>query len=176
MVLDRLFHLRYLMYMVRKRKTPAGIKQSRSSQAALKVFMLFVETAHAVLKDADKLLHQAVGLSTGQFVVLMVLSYSGGTITSAKLAERTGTRPHNITTLVDRMELNGLVATERRETDRRFVYIMLTDKGRSVLEKAMPAARKVVAKATTTLAEPELAELERFLITIKQNVKEVPGK
>jgi len=152
------------------------VKSQLPSQATLDVFMLFIQTAHVVLKHADTILSKAVGLSNSQFIVLKVLSYSGGTMTSAKLANRTGTRPHNITMVVDRMEANGLVTTERRGADRRFVYIILTEKGRSLLEEAMPAARKVVAKVTSTLAKPELAELEKYLRTIRQNIQGIPGK
>lgn len=136
---------------------------------ALTVFNLFIQTAHAVLKDADRHLHKAAGLSAGKFGVLLVLSASGGIMTAAKLAERTGTRPHNITVLIERMKRDALVTTERRDVDRRFVYIRLTDKGRSVLAQAMPTAREVVARVMTSISEPDLAVLERLLAVLKQN-------
>ncbi len=135
----------------------------------LKVFNLLMEMAHAVLKDADRHLHKAAGLSSGKFVVLVVLSASGGIMTAAKLAERTGTRPHNITVLIERMKLDGLVATERNDVDRRFVHIRLSAKGRSVLAHAMPAAREVVARVMTSISEPDLTVLERLLTVLKQN-------
>jgi DNA-binding MarR family transcriptional regulator len=146
------------------------------SKMAIKVFNLCIETANAVLKNDDKNLKQAVGLSASQFVVLLVLSSSGGSLTSAKLAQRTGTRPHNITTLVDRMKRDGLVATERGEIDRRFVHIHLTDKGRSVLDKARPAARETVARIFATLAETDLAVLEKLLTVLRRNAMGDPGK
>ena len=144
---------------------------TRNPDTVLKVFNLFVETAHAVLKDADSHLYRGAGISAGKFVVLMVLASSGGTMTAAKLAERSSTKPHNITKLVDRMKRDGLVAAERRDVDRRFVYIQLTDKGRGVIAKAMPAARETVARIMASISEPDLAVLERLLSVLKQNTR-----
>lgn len=137
----------------------------------LKVFNLFIETAHAVLKDADSHLDKAAGLSAGKFVILMVLAFSEGTMTAAKLAERTGTKPHNITKLIERMKQDGLVTTERSGIDRRFVYISLTDGGRSIINQAMPAARETVARVMASISEPDLAVLERLLRVLKQNAR-----
>ena len=43
----------------------------------------------------------------------------------------------NITTMVDRLEANGLLRREGRESDRRAVEIFLTDKGREVYAAAL---------------------------------------
>ena len=91
------------------RKNMRDIFAAVNPSTSLRVFNLFVETAHAVLKDADNHLNKAAGLSASKFVVLMVLAFSEGTMTAAKLAERTGTKPHNITKLIERMKRDGLI-------------------------------------------------------------------
>ena len=143
---------------------------------AVRVFNLFYETAHSVVRETDNQLHKAVGLSASKFFVLMVLSANKGVMPAAKLAEWTNTRPHNITTLVDRMKKDGLVATERSEVDRRSVLIRLTDKGRSVLAQGMPAAREIVARFTDSMSEQELVASEKLLNKVKQNIHRVQNQ
>jgi DNA-binding MarR family transcriptional regulator len=140
-------------------------------EKALQVYMLFIETAHLVLKNADSHMHKAVGLSAGQFAALMVIQSSGVDITSANLAEGTGTKPHNITLLIERMKRDGLVKTEKRITDRRFVHITLTEKGRALIARAMGPAKDTVAQTMTSLDDAELALLEKLLNRLKQNVR-----
>ncbi len=136
----------------------------------LGVFNLFIQTARLVEKDADTRMRKAAGISTGQFVALAALGRTRGTMTSGRLAEITGTKPHNITLLVDRMERDGLATTERRPDDRRFVYVQSTKKGRAVLAKAMPVAEQVVATTMAGLTEPDLDTLEGLLKIARRNV------
>jgi DNA-binding MarR family transcriptional regulator len=89
---------------------------------------------------------------------------------AAKLAEKTNTTPHNITTLVDRMKSDGLVTTKRSKVDRRIVRTRLTDKGRPVLAQALPTTRKVVARLTASMNEQDLAASGRLLTIVKQNI------
>jgi DNA-binding MarR family transcriptional regulator len=143
---------------------------TENQNMAIRVFNLFVETAHSVMREADRQLYKAAGLSAGKFTVLIVLSVNGGAMTAAKLAKGTNTRPHNITTLVDRMKKDGLLTTERNESDRRSVRIRLTDKGRAVLAQALPAAREIVARLTASMSKQELAASEKLLTKVKQNI------
>jgi DNA-binding MarR family transcriptional regulator len=150
-------------------KTMRNIEANELPNTAIRVFNLFYEIAHSAVREADRLLYKAAGLSAGKFSVLMVLSSDGGTVTASKLAGRTNTRPHNITTLVDRMKKDGLVATERSQIDRRSVDVILTEKGRSVLTQALPTAREVVARFTASMSKQELVAAEKLLNKVKRN-------
>ncbi len=147
-------------------KEKGTVRQDR----VLGVFNLFIQTARLVEKDADTRMRKAAGISTGQFVALAALGRTRGTMTSGRLAEITGTKPHNITLLVDRMERDGLATTERRPDDRRFVYVQSTKKGRAVLAKAMPVAEQVVATTMAGLTESDLDTLEGLLKIARRNV------
>ena len=103
----------------------------------LRAFILFVQTAREVLKYADTHLYRKARLSTIKLIALRALASNNGVMTPSEMAEWTQTEPHNITTLVDRMRRDGLVTAERSSSDKRFVNITLTDKGREVLSRAI---------------------------------------
>jgi len=135
----------------------------------LRTFILFVQTAHTVLKYADALFYQEAGLSAIKFIVLRILATNGDTMTPSEIAEWTFRERHNITTLVRRLERDGLVRTERSNRDKRFVNIILTAKGRKVLKQATPAAREIVNQAMLSVSEDDGLLLEKSLRVLRQN-------
>ncbi len=70
----------------------------------LRTFILFVQTADAVLKYADAHLYKKAGLSVIKFMVLKILATNGVIMTPSKIAEWMLRERHNITTLVARLE------------------------------------------------------------------------
>src|ERR1044071_8452437 len=62
-------------------------------------------------------------------------------ITISELAEWLQIRHHSAVGLVDRLVAHGLLAREPAASDRRQVYITLTDRGEAVLEQ-LAAAHK----------------------------------
>ncbi|MCZ8521430.1 MULTISPECIES: MarR family winged helix-turn-helix transcriptional regulator [Paenibacillus] len=71
-------------------------------------------------------------LTEGQLTVLELLVYSEPQrMKPSDFIDYLTTTPAAITTLLDRMEKGGLIARERDEKDRRIVWVLLTDKGRS---------------------------------------------
>ena len=134
----------------------------------LSTFILFVQTAQAVLKYADAYLHRKERLSVSKLIVLKALAKSGSMMPS-RIAEWTNTERHNITALVNRMKQDGLVTAERDSSNRRLVNIKLTDKGREVLSKAMPVAQKVVDQVMSSINEGDATLLKERLTTLRQN-------
>ena len=137
--------------------------------AILRSFILFVQSAQAVLKYADSHLYRKVGLSVVKLIVLRILAFKGGVMTPSEIAKWTQTERHNVTALVNRMSQDGLVVTERSSSDKRFVNITLTDKGRETLIKAMPVAQEVVSKVMLSITESDAALLEKKLTILRQN-------
>ena len=135
----------------------------------LRAFILFVQTGQAVLKYADAHLYRKTRLSTIKLIVLQALASNDGVMTSSEIAEWTQTERHNITALVGRMRQDGLVIAERNSSDKRFVNITLTDKGREVLMQAMPAAREIVNNVMSSITERDAALLEKRLRVLRQN-------
>ena len=135
----------------------------------LRTFILFVQTADAVLKYADAHFYRKARLSVIRHVVLQILATNGGTMTPSQIAEWTLRERHNITTLVDRLKRDGLVRTERKNRDKRFVNVTLTAKGRKVLEQTTPVAREIVNGVMLSISEGDAVRLEKSLSVLRQN-------
>jgi DNA-binding MarR family transcriptional regulator len=135
----------------------------------LSTFMLFVQTAQAVLKYTDAYLYRKARLSVSKLIVLKVLAINSQGMMPSKIAEWTGTERNNITALVSRMKQEGLVTTERNSRDKRLVNIKLTDKGREVLSQAIPVAQEVVNQVMSSITESDAALLKEKLKVLRQN-------
>lgn len=72
------------------------------------------------------------GLTHAQMLVLHTLADSGQELPS-DIARRLGVAQATVTTQIDRLEARGLVRRERRQADRRTVWVILTDAGRQLL-------------------------------------------
>ncbi|MBD0380503.1 MarR family winged helix-turn-helix transcriptional regulator [Paenibacillus sedimenti] len=73
-------------------------------------------------------------LTEGQLGVLELLS-ANERMKPSDLIEYLATTPAAVTTLLDRMEKNELIARERDEKDRRIVWVNVTDKGKAECER-----------------------------------------
>ena len=85
----------------------------------LRAFILFVQTARAVLKYADVHLYQKANSSIVKLIVLQALASNRGTMRPYEIADWTQTERHNITALINRMRQEGLVEAERDSVDRQ---------------------------------------------------------
>lgn len=135
----------------------------------LRTFILFVQTADAVVKYANAHFYKEASLSAIKFIVLRILAANGGTMRPSELAQWTLRERHNITTLVDRLEQDRLVSTERDDRDKRFVNITLTNKGHEVLTQATPVAKKIVDQVMLSITEGDVVLLEESLGVLRRN-------
>ena len=135
----------------------------------LRIFILFAQTAYAVLKYADAHFWRKTRLSAIKFIVLQILATNGGTMTPSEIAEWTFRERHNITTLVDRLKRAGLVRVERNNRDKRFVNVTLTAKGRKVLKQVTPVAREIMNRLMLSISEGDAVPLEKSLRVLRQN-------
>lgn len=138
----------------------------------LRTFILFVQTADAVLKYADAHFYRKARLSVIKHVVLRILATNGGTMKPSEIAEWTLRERHNITTLVGRLERDGLVRAERNDRDKRSVNVTLTVKGRKVLKQATPVAREIVNRVMLSISEGGAVRLEKSLRVLRQNARD----
>ena len=137
--------------------------------AILSTFMLFVQTAQAVLKYIDASLYRKTRLSISKLIVLKALASTSVGMMPSELARWTGTERHNITALVSRMKRDGLVTTERNSNDKRLVNIKLTNKGREARNQAILVAKEIVDEMMLSIAEGDVALLKEKLRTLRQN-------
>ncbi len=75
---------------------------------------------------------RASGLTSAQMLVLHALADNGQEM-PRDIARRLGVSQATVTTQIDRLEAHGLVRRERRQADRRMVWVILTAAGRQLL-------------------------------------------
>jgi DNA-binding MarR family transcriptional regulator len=68
-----------------------------------------------------------------------------------------------VTNRIDRLERRGLVKRGKRQEDRRFVLVRLTDAGLRLIEGAAPAHLDNERSILAPLDAEELAQLEELL-------------
>lgn len=144
--------------------------QDKSS--VVQVTALLLRNARASIKYADKCFYDTLQISLVKFIVLQSLTIHKGTMSSSKLAAFTSTERHNITTLLNRMERDGLITTRRDEKDRRAINVSLTNEGASVLSKAVPVARHISDTLMLSVPEDDHGKLLENLVTIYENALE----
>ena len=138
--------------------------------ASLRAYIVFMQTAKAALKHADTTLYQKARLSLSKLVILVALSDHGGVMSPSELADWTQTEQHNITTLVSRMKKDGLVTSERDKDNKRFVRVILTNKGRDLLDEVTPVAREMIDQVMSSVTEADAVLLEDKLRVLQQNI------
>ena len=145
------------------------MKRIHHDDTILRTFIFFVETAHATLKYANVHFFRTTRLSLTKYIVLQILAFNGGTMNPSEIAEWTLRERHNITTLVGRLERDGLVTVERNDRDKRFINVTLTAKGRKVLKQGTPVAREIVNRVMLSISEGDAVRLEKSLSVLRQN-------
>jgi DNA-binding MarR family transcriptional regulator len=90
-------------------------------------------------KDMKSHMEEALApLTESQLNVLEFLLARGKEpLKPSDLLEFLETTPAAVTTLLDRMEKNGLIERERDEKDRRIVWIRVTEKGKAECERGI---------------------------------------
>lgn len=138
-----------------KKKKPFDIPEQEA-------FLNIIRTASFLDAEFDALFKQH-SLSNAQYNVLRILRGEGTRMPSLAVAERLVTRVPDITRLVDRLELAGLVKRERSTDDRRVVYVSITPKGQSLLASLDEPVRAMHRAQLAHMSRKDLAELSRLL-------------
>jgi DNA-binding MarR family transcriptional regulator len=131
--------------------------------------MLLMQTARVINRYVDSYFYKEAKISFTKFMVLKLLASSNGVMNQTQIAEYTQTVLHNITTLVARLKREGLVSTSRSEVDKRSINVSLTDKGRMVLNQAMPVARELIDQIMLSITETDALKLSQMLEVLTDN-------
>jgi DNA-binding MarR family transcriptional regulator len=101
---------------------------------------LFLEAFTAVTANLERELEATAGLSRHEFEVLLRLARTPGHhLRMTELASAAHLSTSGMTRLVDRLEAMALVQRATCPSDRRGLEAVLTTKGESVVEQALPA-------------------------------------
>jgi DNA-binding MarR family transcriptional regulator len=109
-------------------------------------------------------------LSYARFETLSILFFEKDNVLPlGKLSERLQVHPATVTSIVDRLEQQGLVRRARREGDRRIVLAELLDPGRELVQRANEVVvREVLPKMR--LPKKDQDKLYELLGTIRRSI------
>ena len=113
------------------------------------------------------------GLTFMQWVSLLLIRDELAQ-TCAELSRELGYDSGALTRLVDQLENRGLLRRERREQDRRQVWLKLTPLGMSSLEELMPLVVGVANRSTEPLSGDELQHLTSMLTKLVNHLELMP--
>lgn len=130
--------------------------------AGMEIPLLVLETAGKLKKAATRLFRE-FDLSPAQFNVLHLLSGAPEGMRAGDLAARLLVDPSNITGLLGRLSLDGLVVDCDSPEDGRRRVVKLTAKGRARWQKAHVAYARALGRVAAALTAAERAATERAL-------------
>ena len=134
----------------RYRGNPAQVR-------ALDAFIKLQRASKAVSARLERHL-SAASLTESQFGVLEALLHLGP-LCQRELSAKILRSGANLTTVVDNLEKRSLVRRERGVEDRRYVTVHLSDAGRALIERVMPAH---VGRITESFGVLSVEEIEAF--------------
>jgi DNA-binding MarR family transcriptional regulator len=111
--------------------------------AAMEAATSIVRAQQLVVGAVDAAL-RPLGLTFARYEALVLLAFSRrGSLPLGKIGERLMVHPTSITSIVDRLERDGLVRRVPSEDDRRIILAELTDDGRDVTGRATKAVEAI---------------------------------
>ena len=123
-------------------------------------FAMVESFTSAALKQHD--------LSIDMWRVLAALSHNGAQ-RQIDLVEMTSIDASTMSRLVSRLVRMGLATRSRSQTSNREVVVVLSPKGRALMQKLIPIAVGLERKASAGLSASELAQIKRLLARMYEN-------
>lgn len=117
---------------------------------------------------------RALGLSVPQFDLLSTLTEREG-ISQSELAERLYVTKGNVSGLVDRLVLAGLVERWPIAGDKRSYAMHLTPQGRALAEAGLAVQASYVAATLGQIDPRDVATLDRILVSWRDLVRDRNG-
>jgi DNA-binding MarR family transcriptional regulator len=111
----------------------------------------------------------AHSLSIDMWRVLARLADSGGQ-RQIDLADATSIEASTVSRLVTRLVRQGLVDRSRSKTSSREVIVELSPKGKTLVRKLIPIARRLERRAVADIAPRDLADLKNALRRVYGNL------
>lgn len=118
-----------------------------------------------LVEDAAEEVFRLHGLRQGEFDVLAALRRSGApyTMTPSELSAVLMTSRAGMTSRLDRLEAAGLVERKLDPADRRSFQIVLTEKGREVIDATLTGHAANLARLAQRLTSEDAATLNRIV-------------
>lgn len=143
-----------------------GAPEMHAATSVMRVHQLLLGRYDALLKPH--------GLTFARYEALVLLSFTReGQLPLGKMGERLQVHPTSITTIVQRLEADGLLERRPHPSDARAVLARITDEGRTLVERA--TADLVGEKfGLGSLSDDELRDLSAVLRPVRAAAGDFP--
>jgi DNA-binding MarR family transcriptional regulator len=151
---------------------------SSPTSERLRAWRLYFESALALNDVLDAELQRDAGIPISWYDTLVHLEEAPDGLRMNELAERILYSKSGLTRVVDKMDEAGLVRRVRPENDRRSIFVLLTDEGRSTLERARRHHRHGIEEHFSQhLADSDVKALIRAFEKISTHARPLrPGR
>lgn len=92
-------------------------------------------------------------------------------MTFVELSQHLVVTSGNLTGIVDRLEVAGYVQREPDTKDRRLVRVVMTARGRNLMEQLIPKVRADIEEIMSVLSRSDQAELRRILGILRESLR-----
>ena len=133
------------------------------------IAFLIAKTRNILKNELEKEL-KPYSISYAQRVILIRLCEKDG-LTQKELAQDTYFEQSNMTLMLDKLELKGLIKREPKENDRRAYLVTITAQGRELKDLLISLGDKVIERAFHGVSGDQKAELASLLQTLYENLK-----
>lgn len=118
-----------------------------------------------LMRAVDREMKDTIGVSATQAAALFYLDQHEG-CSHSDLSRELLQNKSATTTLVERMENNGLILKQQSQLDRRTSHLFLTEKGKRSCSKALPFVDKYEQELIGDFNEDDIDKLEKLLTKV----------
>jgi DNA-binding MarR family transcriptional regulator len=147
-----------------------------ASRSAAEVAANLIRVARDLEAEIARRPREIAGLSTSAQQTLAILEGAGEPLASHVIAERLIVSSASMTSLLDTLERRGLVERHPHPSDRRKILIELTEQGREIVDKSLPAIHATITAAVEDLDEPERQQLIASLASMYVRLGELASR
>lgn len=114
---------------------------------------------------------EKVGITPQQFALLVVVERNPGA-RQTLLAKARGLDKSTLVPMIDRLERDGLLERRPLANDRRVRAIWITERGKQILDAAIPVVRESDNLVRGSLTESERAQLLKLMEKIRIGIED----
>lgn len=129
-----------------------------------------------LIRDASRAFHKALqvrlaqhGVPFGHWTFLRILWESDG-LTQKELSERAGVMEPTTFTAMKAMEALGYIVRKQLPTNKKNMYVYLSDEGRALKKKLVPMAEETNRVSIEGIAPDDLKTTRQVLLTMIENL------
>ena len=143
-----------------------------SSGSKDKVWFTFHQTYDAISRYEDYMFSR-FNITLQQFMVIATIKRLKAPVTQKMVAKSLERHRYSVSSIIDRMEKDGLVKRGKNLHDRRSLNLLITSKGEEAFQNASGPTRNIHRQVLSVLSHEDLIAFEKALNVIKERAKEL---